>query len=140
MIEAGGGHDTIINWTNVPTTLFGGTGQDDLHGGTSADLIFGGRRNDDLWGSDGNDILKGGDDDDDLFGQAGADELYGQAGNDSLVGGYDYLGAVKIDDRAVDWVFGGAGTDRFYARENRAGSAYWDVVDWDWREGDELFW
>jgi Ca2+-binding RTX toxin-like protein len=95
IIRAGSGNDTIFG-TNNADQIFAGPGNDEVRG-------LGG--NDRLDGGDGNDRLIGGDGNDTLNGRAGRDTLYGQNGSDVLY----------ADDGAFDYLFGGAGRDRFRA-------------------------
>jgi hypothetical protein len=68
-VDAGGGDDTITNFTFARSVLRGGAGADTIYGG---------------WGAD---TLEGGGDADQLFGSAGDDRLDGGVGADSLTGG-----------------------------------------------------
>jgi Ca2+-binding RTX toxin-like protein len=95
IIAGGLGNDKIFG-TDRAETILGNAGNDELRG-------FGG--NDRLDGGAGNDRLIGGDGDDVLIGRAGRDTLYGQNGADNIY----------ADDRAFDYVFGGAGRDKFRA-------------------------
>jgi Ca2+-binding RTX toxin-like protein len=95
--------------TNLPTTVDGGAGDDQLNGTGAADKLVGGAGSDTLQGGDGkdrvlggdgNDSLDGGAADDTLDGGAGADALNGGAGNDALLVG-----------PGADVMSGGDGTD-----------------------------
>jgi len=106
------GNDTLTNNTNIPSSFFGGTGDDTLTGGTNDDSInggagsdnlFGGDGNDQLIGSSGDDELRGGEGNDDIFGSSGINTIYGDAGDDVLFGGDQ-----------VDHIFGGDGIDQIY--------------------------
>ena len=115
------GNDRFQNFTSIPSsayggdgndTLIGGSGNDNLQGGNGNDFLDGGAGDDILWGQagndylfgdTGNDTLHGGDDADQLFGGAGNDTLLGENGNDRLEGG-----------TGVDVLTGGAGADSFF--------------------------
>ncbi|MSR33169.1 MAG: hypothetical protein EXR99_16925, partial [Gemmataceae bacterium] len=43
----------------VPTTIYGGKGDDTIHGGAGIDIIYGGGQNDKLFGYQGDDKLYG---------------------------------------------------------------------------------
>lgn len=112
---------------NMPTTIIGSSGNDNISGGSSSDSLFGGKGKDILdsgWGFDmldggiGNDSLYGGHDEDELFGGSGNDLLVGDDGeryqfnqnyNDTLYGGdgNDFLTEAVYYD-------GGSGNDTFY--------------------------
>jgi len=120
LIEAAGGHDTVVGFEGNDT-LQGGEGNDSLHGDIGNDRLIGGSGDDRLYGAEGRDRLDGGDGNDSAFGGSGLDTLYGGAGADSLV---DYSGAARFNggagtDRIVggngaDRAFGGAGSDAAY--------------------------
>jgi Ca2+-binding RTX toxin-like protein len=91
--EGFNGNDRIYNETSIPSTIRGGSGDDELQGGSGSDLIRGNVGDDDLSGNEGNDtligddgrdLLVGNDGNDQLEGGAGADRLYGYAGNDTF--------------------------------------------------------
>ncbi|HEY7428278.1 MAG TPA: CAP domain-containing protein, partial [Gemmataceae bacterium] len=90
-----GGNDSFTNHTEgrfaIPSTAYGGSGDDVLIGGG------------------GNDVLYGGDGNDRLYGRGGDDKLYGESGNDVLFGG------VGKDEK--DELTGGTGADRFLVME-----------------------
>jgi Ca2+-binding RTX toxin-like protein len=67
--------------------LYGYGGRDRLRGGRNEDRLYGGYDDDYLWGEDGNDLLFGEADDDSLYGGNGDDRLTGGEGFDYLVGG-----------------------------------------------------
>lgn len=83
------GNDLFRNNTAIPSTAYGGAGNDQLHGGTGADRLDGGAGNDTANGGAGHDRLFGGLGDDTLNGDAGNDRLYGGLGDDNLSGGED---------------------------------------------------
>ena len=106
------GNDTLTNFTDIPSSFFGGNGNDTLTGGSNddslnggggADKIFGGAGNDQLIGSSGDDELRGGEGNDDIFGSSGLNTIYGDAGDDVLFGGAE-----------ADTIFGGDGIDQIY--------------------------
>jgi Ca2+-binding RTX toxin-like protein len=85
------GNDYIANLTQIPSSLFGGSGNDYLQGGGGSDY---------LWGESGNDVISD-------FVPAdpmSQNKLYGGTGNDSLWGGFG----------ALDALFGGTGNDIIY--------------------------
>ena len=51
------GDDTFINSTSLPSTAYGGAGNDYLRGGTGNDQLYGGSGNDTLLGGGGTDAL-----------------------------------------------------------------------------------
>lgn len=79
--------------------IYPGNGNDRVFGSTSTDYISEGS-------GGGNDILRGYGGNDSLEGGFGSDYLNGGSGNDTLMDSYT--------DSAVDWVYGGSGTDTFY--------------------------
>ena len=83
-VDCEGGNDTVVmskgdgtNEVQVPTSVSGGNGNDQLKGGSNRDTLGGGNGNDLLVGNEGNDSLVGG---------LGSDNLIGGAGNDYMVG------------------------------------------------------
>ena len=117
-----GGDDEFANNTSIPSTAYGGEGNDSIQGGSARDQLLGGsgddslaggEGNDQLYGGKGNDVLSGDDGNDLLFGNAGNDSLYGGEGEDRLRGG---KGKDLLDggnDRSADQLIGGAGPDTF---------------------------
>jgi Ca2+-binding RTX toxin-like protein len=108
------GSDVFRNYTSLPSTAYGGSGDDDLSGGSSQDYIYGGFGNDLLHGGDGNDYLYGGnpsvvEDLDPSQRDFGTDSLYGGAGNDALSGGYG--NDALYGESGLDSLYGGAGND-----------------------------
>jgi uncharacterized delta-60 repeat protein len=126
-VNAGSGNDTVdLKAMFVPTTIYGGAGNDTLTGGSAADRIFGGAGDDRLFGRAGNDILKGEDGNDRLDGGTGGDDLSGGFGYDTLDYGartkalYIGLGTFADDGEAGEHdnarsdnevVIGGSGND-----------------------------
>ena len=94
--------------------IYTGSGNDVIFGTERADRIFAGAGNDEVRGLGGNDHIDGGDGNDRLIGGDGNDRLIGRAGKDTIYGqnGSDIIYA---DDNAFDYLFGGAGRDRFRA-------------------------
>lgn len=136
--SGGAGNDEFVNYTGLQGSIYGGTGNDTLTGGSGGDMIsgdmgndilsggagndslYGGGDNDMLDGWTGNDMVNGGAGNDVLYGWTGDDYLYGEGGQDTLYGedGNDYLhGGI---DGVRDYLYGGAGADRF------AADWYWD--------------
>jgi hypothetical protein len=111
-VNAGGGNDTVRNNTWLPSTIFGGAGDDWLIGGAGRDMLIGWTGNDTLEGLGDNDELYGGIGNDNLYGGEGSDKLAGQENDDLLVGGNgddDLYG-----DSGRDKLFGQAGADKLY--------------------------
>lgn len=109
--------DTFRYVGSLPTTQFGGTGNDTLTGGAASDTIQGG---------DGDDTLNGGGGGDTLTGGVGSDKVSGGPDNDMLYGD----GASSTPACASlpmpgcrDELHGGEGADQLYGGE--WGDAYW---------------
>jgi len=81
------GNDRLVNETNVPVFIDGGSGNDTLVGGHGADRIY------------GND---------------GVDQLYGRGGNDMLAADYDPLG--NLFAHSGELLDGGTGDDLLVTR------------------------
>ncbi|WP_197440265.1 glycosyl hydrolase family 28-related protein [Polystyrenella longa] len=122
------GDDSFRNDTDLPSTAYGGFGDDLLYGGGLADFLYGDQGNDRLLGRGGNDVLHGGsghdvlrghNGNDHLIGADGSDQLYGGDGRDILDGndGSDYLNG----ENGYDELHGGSGNDRLV-----------DEFDGDW--------
>lgn len=113
-LSGGAGDDTILVFDNagsfdIPVTMTGGRGNDDLEGGAERDYLDGGEDNDYMFGNGGNDVMFGGD---------GNDIMNGGDGNDVMMGGDgdDLMGGGNGDDRLSgntgnDQLFGEAGDD-----------------------------
>ena len=101
-----------LNWPRR-RTLFGTDGDDGLAilmgSDTTIDHIYGGGGDDILAGYARDDYLEGNDGDDRLRGGSGQDVLHGNDGDDRLYGNE----LDNVDDDAVDWLYGGAGYDRY---------------------------
>lgn len=120
---------------DIPTTLYGGSGNDTISGGSGRDLIRGNWGNDDLSGDIGNDRIFGDVGNDELTGDEGYDRLYGDAGQDTLAGGLDrddLFGGTESDqlsggygkdvlngDSGNDTLFGGIGSDSLIGGSGR---------------------
>lgn len=87
VINGKDGGDLLSNLTDVPCTIFGGAGGDQITGGSAADSLSGGAGTDNVYGGDGNDQLVGAGGDDCIAGGKGNDNLYGGDGRDTLDGG-----------------------------------------------------
>jgi hypothetical protein len=106
------GHDRFENLTHLPSTAYGGTGNDTLLGGSAVDQFFGGDGYDYLDGRLGNDILYGEGQQDRIFGDAGNDYINGGADLDMLYGG---LGDdTMYGEEGNDWIDGGTGGNKMY--------------------------
>jgi hypothetical protein len=93
------GIDTLLNYTDRPSQVDGGDGDDGMFlggradttsigvGGAGNDHITSGPGSDVAYGGAGEDRLRGDGGNDTLWGDEGADELSGGAGNDYLTGG-----------------------------------------------------
>jgi Ca2+-binding RTX toxin-like protein len=108
-IDTGAGDDTIYVGLvdNIPTTIKGGSGNDDINAGDENDLIDGGDGSDDIDGLGGNDYIAGG---------GGANDISGGKGNDTLIGGdtTDQL----FGGEGNDLLDGGLGADAIYGNED----------------------
>lgn len=83
-----------------------GDSRNDLILGSELNDTMKGMGNDDaIHGYGGNDKIWGGDGDDGMSGGAGRDKIWGEAGND-FIGGFG-----AISDNAVDYHYGGTGSD-----------------------------
>ncbi|MEM9452759.1 MAG: calcium-binding protein [Myxococcota bacterium] len=118
IFEGKDGGDYFSNETDIPSTVYGGEGNDFLYGGNVDDIIYGnkgadyiecGAGDDVVYGGNGSDEIYGGDDNDELWGEEDADAIYGGAGSDTLRGGKGDDTLVGQDD--VDYIYGGNGND-----------------------------
>lgn len=107
-VALGSGDDTFRTLTggtattDLPLTVFGGTGADAITGGAGADAISGDDGDDRLLGGGGNDVL---------FGVRGDDFVNGQVGTDTELLGSGDDTAGWLPGEGSDAVFGGSGTD-----------------------------
>lgn len=118
---------TVSPNLDVPATLYGGSGKDQLDGGPRADHLVG----DDPTGvfgltaaTPGNDTINGGPGNDTLSGLGGNDTINGNAGNDTLNGndGNDTLNGNTGNDTLTgesgnDTLSGAEGNDTLYATD-----------------------
>jgi hypothetical protein len=88
--------------TDLPLTVFAGTGEDSVTGGAGTDTISGDDGDDRLLGGSGNDLL---------FGGRGSDFVNGQIGTDTEVLGLGDDTAGWLPGEGSDSVFGGSGRD-----------------------------
>lgn len=105
LLLGGDGNDRIDARTgDAALEIHGGNGNDVIYGTAFDDTIFGESGRDALFGLVGNDTLDGGDDNDYIEGNEGVDTILGNLGN---------LGddAFYTRDRALDFIYGGDGTD-----------------------------
>ena len=134
---AGDDSISLSEFAGVPTSIFGGDGNDiitgslsggpgiargdTISGGNGADFIFaqagddvidGGSDSDSIDGGDGNDTIRGGGSPDTISGGNGNDFIRGNGGADRLIGddGNDRL----FGDAGNDTLFGGEGRDQFF--------------------------
>lgn len=108
--------DDLIVGSGAKDRIYGGTGSDSIFGGFARDIVYGEEGDDTLDGGAGHDYLSGGDGGDRLVGGLGQDRLFGDAGNDSLVSRADR--PFRLDMRpflapdVFDQVDGGGGKDQ----------------------------
>ena len=117
-IIRGSNFDDTFSAGDLPCTLRGGNGDDNLFGGAGNDGIFGDAGVDILFGAAGNDVMFGGNDSDRIVGGVGSDFINGGSdddfisgsrGNDNLVGS---VGNDRIDgDIGNDSLRGGGDND-----------------------------
>lgn len=104
--------DGGMYYFNVPVTMYGGNGNDDLAGSYEIDRLYGEAGNDGLMGWSGDDYLDGGTGDDVLSGGDGNDILVGGIGNDNMGGGAGDDVFVFDKDDGVDTITASAGNDQ----------------------------
>ena len=116
-----GGDDVFTNESSIPSSAWGGSGQDVLTGGSANDLLDGGDQDDTIRGGYGSDTLNGGDGDDFIDGEGGNDTINGDGGRDEILGGRgdDTLEGDGDDDVIYgnggnDTIDGGDGEDLLY--------------------------
>lgn len=117
-VSARSGDDNVLNYTDVASTQYGGTGNDLLRGGESADIIYGNNGDDNIQGRAGNDTLYGQNGEDNIYGNDGADRMYGGDDADTMYGhnGNDIMSGGSGNDymnggRDNDWMDGDSGND-----------------------------
>lgn len=128
LVRTNGGSDTVNIRALIPTTVYGGAGNDTIRGGQAPDLLYGEGGADSVSGGGGYDTLFGGTGNDNLHAGFEGAELHGDAGNDLLNlsddGGIAYGDAGK--DRLITYgggaLYGGDGDDLL------RGSAYMDSL------------
>ncbi len=117
------GNDSLYNYTNIDSEIYGGRGDDYLRGGNGNDTIMGLQDEDVIFGYGGNDLLHGDNDyvrhwgeDDRIYGGDGDDTIYGEGGDDLLRGGN---GNDRINgDFGDDAIYGEAGNDRLIGADD----------------------
>jgi Ca2+-binding RTX toxin-like protein len=136
--DANDGNDYVdgTGLTDIPITVYGGSGDDTIKGGAGNDLLYtgdgndsasggtgddyidGNDGNDSADGGDGNDLINAGTGDDTVNGGAGDDSINGGDGNDVINGGdgNDWAGGDNGDDvidmgAGNDYANGGNGND-----------------------------
>ena len=92
----------MFNGGDLPESVAGTDGDDDLHGNGGDDTINGMGGDDNISGGDGDDDLMGGDGDDTIHGNIGNDTINGGDGDDLLAGepGDDTINGGDGDDTA----------------------------------------
>ena len=119
VVNLGGGDDyykrAIV--IDVPQTVNGEGGNDEIETGNGKDTVNGGPGNDELTGGRGDDTLDGGEGDDVVDGWDGSDTVIGGPGKDRLLGdgGTVYAGGsdtIQARDGEADTVDCGGGADR----------------------------
>lgn len=119
------GNDILrVGLGNMPSQIYGGSGNDAIGGGGKADMLTGG---------EGNDILNGRGGDDLLIGGGGNDSLNGGKGNDVLFSsdGYGYSYQAETDKMK-----GGKGSDLFVIEApGQFGPGGGSVLIRDFRDG-----
>ena len=103
MVDGLDGNDTIINNTEIDSTLRGGRGQDRLIGGNANDSLYGGEDRDMLFGRGGNDGFYGGKDSDMLFLGTGAHRVLQAHGNDLVLGLSGNDAVIEFKNSGVGW-------------------------------------
>ncbi|MFT5068543.1 MAG: hypothetical protein ACI9S7_000552, partial [Candidatus Paceibacteria bacterium] len=118
----------------IPGTITGGDGLDQIFGGDDAESLFGGKGSDFLKGGGGNDILDGGEGNDFVFADAGNDTVKGGEGNDTIM--FDELTSVGnqlvIDlfkDVSAQATNVDLGTNTISSIENVIGTSSGDLID-----------
>jgi Ca2+-binding RTX toxin-like protein len=113
-IDLGGGDDVAVNFTDLPSTLLGGGGNDELVDSAGPGLLAGGKGNDLITDGPNRDFVQGNDGDDTLIaGLGNRDDFSGGRGNDTI----DYSTrtgdlSVTLDDQGNDGAPGEADNAR----------------------------
>jgi hypothetical protein len=108
-LNAAGGFGSMPTVADIPVTLNGGSGQDQLIAGGSTATLNGGAGDDGLIGGTGGATLNGGDGDDSLTAGTGPETLSGGNGDDSIT---------INPGSGTDTVSGGAGIDQVQYSDN----------------------
>jgi hypothetical protein len=113
-LDMGDGNDYADNDLNVPSTVYGGFGNDALIGGGGVDTINGGAGNDGIEGAQGNDVVDGAE---------GADVIQALIGRDKVTYAGRTAGVnVSLDDVANDGEVGEGDNIRASIRDVVGGS------------------
>jgi len=107
-LDAGAGDDLVRvdesngAFSDIPTTIDGGAGADNLAGGSGAELLLGGDGNDSIDGNRGNDVaFMGGDDDTFVWDPGdGSDVVEGQNGSDTML--FNGAGGAELVDLSAN--------------------------------------
>jgi hypothetical protein len=107
-----GPNEDIVNYKipDMPDTVDGEIGADQVTGGDAKDNLHGGQGNDRVDGGNNDDTVGGEDGDDTLAGGAGNDKIDGGPGSDNINGG-DGNDTITSADGTRDAIDCGAGTD-----------------------------
>ncbi|TWT91963.1 calcium-binding protein [Stieleria varia] len=105
----GGNGNDVLNGGNGPDTLSGDAGMDTINGNGGHDQLFGGFGLDTINGGSGNDTIMGGFGSDLLNGGSGNDQINGEHGNDTIDGGWD--DDTLLGGQGNDQINGGFGND-----------------------------
>ena len=116
----GGGGDSFINNTSVPSEAHGGPGYDLFHGGDGPDVFYGEGGTDELYGNYGDDVIDGGPGADIMGGGKGGTDIASWADADAPVN-------VSMDNLSNDGV---AGENDYVPKdfEGIQGSPYGDTL------------
>jgi Ca2+-binding RTX toxin-like protein len=121
-----GGND-VLQGTNGPDTINGGSGGDDIYGYGGNDTLTGGNNNDDIFGGAGNDTIDGNVNNDEIYGGSGNDTIHGNDNADTIYGGSG--NDTMFGDDNVDTLIGGYGADTMNGGTNNDIFLYLDVKD-----------